>query len=299
MKLFEVQRERPRPHLDDKILTGWNGLMMAAFARGARVLSVDALGQDVGSDPGVRHLESARRAATFLKSRLWDAERQVLLRRYRAGDAAIDGYAEDYSYLIFGLLELFAAAGEPEWLEWAIELQQRQNDLFWDEADAAWFSTTGRDPSVLVRMKEDYDGAEPSASSIGVLNLLSLAHLTGDESYRRRADAVFRAFAARLTAHGRTLPMMAAALSVAVSPPGQIAVVGEASDERDKLWRAANRSYRPFAQVFPIDPGAIQTRIARLMPWVGSMTPQRGRPAAYVCRDFTCSAPTTDPESLA
>ncbi len=129
---------------------------------------------------------------------MWDADRRVLLRRYRSGHAAIDGYAEDYAYLIFGLLELFRQAETANGSQWAIELQQRQDELFWDEA-GGWFSTTGRDPSVLVRMKEDYDGAEPAASSVGVLNLLSLAHLTGDATYRVQAEKVFGAFGTRLS----------------------------------------------------------------------------------------------------
>jgi uncharacterized protein YyaL (SSP411 family) len=289
-KLFELRQERPRPHLDDKVLTGWNGLMIAAFARAARVLSGRAS----------RHLDCARRAATFLKQRMWDANRRVLLRRYRAGQAAIDGYAEDYAYLILGLLELFAASGDAEWLEWAIDLQRRQDELFWDETSGGWFSTTGRDPSVLVRMKEDYDGAEPSASSVGLWNLLSLAHLTGDESYQSRADAVLGAFGTRLLTHGRTLPMMAAALSTAMAPPEQIVVVvGDGSDDTAALWSAANRRYRPFTQMVRVEPGDQQERLARLMPWAASMTPQNGKSAAYVCRNFSCEAPTTDPESLA
>ena len=89
----------------------------------------------------------------------------------------MDGYAEDYAYLVFGLLELFQAGGDPEWLQWALQLQERQDALFWDEVDGGWFSTTGRDPSVLLRLKEDYDGAEPAASSVSALNLLTLAHL--------------------------------------------------------------------------------------------------------------------------
>ena len=113
---------------------------------------------------------------------MWDAGRQVLKRRYRDGDAAIDGYAEDYAYLIFGLLELFQAGGDPHWLEWARTLQRRQDEQFWDAENGGWFNTTGADPSVILRMKEDYDGAEPSPSSISVLNLLMLAHLTNEPS---------------------------------------------------------------------------------------------------------------------
>ncbi len=299
-RLFGVRATRPRPYLDDKVLTGWNGLMIGAFARGARVLAGgEALAQDVGHDPGERHLAAARRAAAFLKSRMWDAERRVLRRRYRAGDAAIDGYAEDYAYLIFGLIELFDASGDAEWLAWAVELQRRQDELFWDAEGGGWYSTTGKDPSVLVRMKEDYDGAEPSASSVGVHNLLALAHLTGDTTFQTRADEVFRAFGTRLLAHGRTLPMMAAALSVALAPPEQIVVVGDRSDETGALWRAANRRYRPFAQVFRVEAGEAQHRLAALLPWVSGMAPIGGTAAAYICRNFTCDVPTTDPARLA
>ena len=118
---------------------------------------------------------SSRRACGTRRDR-------CLKRRYREGDAAIDGYAEDYAYLIFGLLELFQASGDPHWLEWALTLQKRQDELFWDAENGGWFNTTGDDPSVILRMKEDYDGAEPAPSSISVLNLLMLAHLTGEAS---------------------------------------------------------------------------------------------------------------------
>jgi uncharacterized protein YyaL (SSP411 family) len=287
VRLFERRASRPRPHLDDKVLTAWNGLMIGAFARAARVTG-DA-----------RYDAQARRAATFFRSKMWDSGRRVLLRRYRQGHAAIDGYAEDYAYVIFGVLELFGVRGEAEWLEWAIALQRRQDELFWDQSSGGWFSTTGQDPTVLMRMKEDYDGAEPSPSAVGAWNLRSLAHLTSDSEYRSKADQVFRAFGTRLLAHGRTLPMMAAALSMSLAPPEQIVVVGPDSDDTDTLWRAANRRYRPFAQIFRVEPGVTQQKLGTLLPWIASMTTQHGKPAAYVCRNFTCDAPATDPEQIA
>ena len=134
------------------------------------------------------------------------------MRRYRAGDAAIEGYAEDYAYLIFGLLELFQATGDPDWLAWARELQARQDELFWDAEGGGWFSTTGADPSVLLRMKEDYDGAEPSPSSVSALNVLTLAHLTGERVYANRAAEAIASFGGRLEEQGRAVPFMAAAL---------------------------------------------------------------------------------------
>ncbi|HEX7941345.1 MAG TPA: thioredoxin domain-containing protein, partial [Gemmatimonadaceae bacterium] len=183
--MFQARLQRPRPHLDDKILTAWNGLMIAAFARAARV--VRALAHD-GRQMGAPYLEAARRTARFIRSSLWNDETGRLLRRYRDGHAEIDGYAEDYAYLIFGLLELFQADPDPEWLEWAVTLQRTQDALFWDEDSGGWFSTTGQDPTVLLRMKEDYDGAEPAASSVAVGNLLRLVHLAPDATAAERIE---------------------------------------------------------------------------------------------------------------
>src|SRR5262249_39721321 len=125
LSMFRERQKRPRPHLDDKVLTAWNGLMIAAFARMARSLPNVA-----DREP---YLNAAKRAATFLRARMWRADTRTLLRRYRAGHAEIAAYAEDYACLIFGLLELFQTESEPMWLEWAIALQNRQDELFWDE----------------------------------------------------------------------------------------------------------------------------------------------------------------------
>jgi hypothetical protein len=298
--LFQARATRPHPHLDDKVLTGWNGLMMAAFARAARVLSGgEALAQTTAEDPGQRHLESAQRAAHFVRRTMWSAQREVLLRRYRNGEAAIEGYAEDYAFLVFGVLELFQADGDPEWLNWALALQRAQDRLFWDAQEGGWFSTTGLDPSVLVRMKEEYDGAEPSASGVGAWNLLTLAHLTGDGAYEERARQVFAAFGDRLRSLGRALPFMASALSIAHAPPEQVVVVG-APEKQDSiaLWQAAHRRYRPFAVMFPVVPGPAQHALADHMPWVRDLTPGDGTASAYVCRNFVCEAPTSEPVRL-
>jgi len=299
MALFDARRRRPRPHLDDKILTGWNGLMIAAFARAARVLAGGVLlGEDEAGNPSAQHLDTAERAATFVRSALWDVDRRVLRRRYRAGDAAIDGYAEDYAYLILGLLELFQAGGDPQWLDWAITLQSRQDELFWDVSAGGWFSTTGTDPSVLVRMKEDYDGAEPSASAVGAWNLLVLAHLTGTSAYQQRAMDVFSAFAERLATQGRAQPMMAAALSMSLAPSEEIVIIGMGSAASKLLWEAANRKYRPFATIVRVDSTEQQQRLSQMMPWITAMTLRDRQAAAYVCRNFACEAPITNPDDL-
>ncbi len=134
--LFKARGGRPRPERDDKVLTAWNGLMIAAAARAGRVLAGGAaLDQPTFDDPGARHLRAATRAAEFVQRELWDAERRVLRRRYRQGHVAVDGFAEDYAYFVWGLLELFQASGEARWLQWAIELQDRQDDCSCDERE--------------------------------------------------------------------------------------------------------------------------------------------------------------------
>jgi len=294
--LFDVRDLRPRPQLDDKVLTAWNGLMIAAFARASRVLGGGALGQENVEDPTAAHLQTAIAAASFIRDVLWTNNK--LLRRYRAGDAAIDGYAEDYAYLIFGLLELFQAGGDPQWLSWARELQSRQDELFWDPVNAGWFSTTGADPSVLVRMKEDYDGAEPAPTSVSAMNLLTLAHLTGERAYSDRANEAIASFGGRLIDMGRAVPFMAAALSSAIAEGEQIIIVGKrGAADTTAMWSAAHKKYRPFAVVTLVDPSQ-QSAIAGHMPWIKDMKMIDGKATAYVCRGFACNAPSTDPAVL-
>jgi hypothetical protein len=286
-RMFDASRPRPRPQLDDKILTAWNGLMIAAFARGSRVLG------------SVAHLKAAQNAAGFLRSHLWDAASRTLRRRYRDGDVAIAGYAEDYAYLIWGLLELFQADADPSWLEWAIELQRRQDDLFWDGGSGGWFSTTGEDPSVLVRMKEDYDGAEPSATSVSVANLILLAHLTGDAQHHARIEKTFGGAHVRIVGAGRSVPMMLAALSAWHAGVQQIVLVGSRQDAA--VWEMAgvvSRHHLPFAVTIIAEPGSHQERLAKTIPLIGAMTMNDGQPTAYVCRDFACQEPISGPGAV-
>jgi uncharacterized protein YyaL (SSP411 family) len=282
--MFEARVARPHPYLDDKVLTAWNGLMLAAFARAVRVIG--AYGQDVSA-----YLDAARRAASFLRDRMWNAESRTLLRRYRRGEASIEAYAEDYAYLIFGLLELFQVDPDPAWLEWAEILERRQDELFWDEAAGGWFSTTGRDASVLLRMKEDYDGAEPTASSISVLNLLVLSHLLEEPRWTDRIERTLKYFATRLEQMGRGVPMMASALSAHLSGIRQVVIVGD-GEVGGELVRAVGQRYLPFAVSLNLTPAG-QAALASKLPFVASMRPVDGLPAAYVCRNFTCHAPVT------
>jgi hypothetical protein len=290
LKMFDVRGGRPRPHLDDKVLTAWNGLMIAAFARASRVVK--------NVENGAPYLEAAVRAATFLHDRMWDEGTSTLLRRYRRGEASIDGYAEDHAYLIYGLLELFQAGADVRWLDWAEQLQRRQDALFWDEVDGGWFSTTGRDKTVLLRMKEDYDGAEPTASSVSVMNLLTLTHLVHEPEWEARIEKTLRHFGTRLQQIGRAVPLMAAALATSIAGIRQVVIVGEEAGRAGQGLRETLRQrYLPFTISLNLD-RADHSALAKKLPFIAGMHAVDGKAAAYVCRDFTCQAPVTDRAAL-
>jgi uncharacterized protein len=284
--LMARRGSRPRPHLDDKVLTAWNGLMIAAFARAAR--TIDGAGS---------YLEDAQKAARFVREHLCESSSQTLLRRYREGSSGVDAYAEDYAYLIFGLLELFQADGDPDWLEWATTLQRRQDELFCDAIDGGWFSTTGKDESVLLRLKDDYDGAEPAASSVSVMNLLVLSHL-GVGDFSGQITRTLGVFASRLAQSGRAAPMMLAALSTYHAGTPQLVITGDPSaDDTRALREVVIHRYLPTTIVVPLAPAA-RARISELLPWTASMKGVDGRATAYLCRDFACEAPMTDAGEL-
>jgi hypothetical protein len=286
LRMFEARVKRPPPHLDDKVLTAWNGLMIAGFARAARP------GSSIANR--AQYLAAAKRAAMFIHDRMWDPATATLLRRYRRGEAGIEAYAEDYAYLIFGVLELFQADPDVRWLEWAQALQRRQDELFWDEADGGWFSTTGRDATVLLRMKEDYDGAEPTASAVSVFNLLTLSHLeseSGDSKRAERIEKTFRYFGSRIEQTGRAVPMMASALGTQLAGIRQVVIVaGDGAD--NGLAAVVERSYLPFTLTLNLSADQ-QAALAGALPFVAAMRPVGGMPAAYVCHNFTCRAPVT------
>jgi len=298
--LYGVRLQRPRPHLDDKVLAAWNGLMIAAFARASRVLRASAFGLTEMAD---RHLLTAERAAAFLRSALWDGGPQLLKRRYRDGDAAVDGYAEDYAAVTLGLLELFQAGGDPQWLEWADQLQRQLDARFWDPQSGGWFSTTGADPSVLLRLKEDYDGAEPSAGALASLNLLTLTHLIPDVERQARLEQALARFGASLGEIARAVPLVASAVSAWHAGTGQIVVTGAqgaqgAGGAMDELLAMLAAHYLPFVVVVPVT-AQRRDALVKLLPFLEHFTAREGQPTAYVCRDFVCQAPVTSPDALA
>ncbi len=286
--LFAAREDRPRPHRDEKVITAWNGLMIGAFARAARVL--------VDSPHRGEWRRAADRAADFVETHLWQAGTRRLLRRSRGGESAIDAFCEDYACLAFGLLELFQATGDPRRLRWARELTAVETDRFYDDRDGGWFATTGEDPTVLLRLKEDYDGAEPSAASVTVRNLLMLGHLTGDAALISLAERTLQRYGAGLGRAARVMPYMLANVAHFRLPATQVVLVGAPDREDYRALEAVVASrYLPAAVVVPVaDPAAL----AADLPWLAAMTMRDGRATAYVCRDFVCREPVTDAAAL-
>src|SRR5258708_19974185 len=177
-KLFRTRSQRPRPHLDDKIITAWNGLLLSAFARAYQVFR------------NPTPLQHAQKAADFLRNQLYPGR---LVRSYRQGASAVPGFAEDYAFLIQGLLDLYDADFDYQCLHWSIELQSQFDQRFADPA-GGYFNTEGSSADILFRLKDDHEGAEPSANSVAAMNLIRLSRILGHadfESNARKAVSTF------------------------------------------------------------------------------------------------------------
>jgi hypothetical protein len=285
-KLFEARALRPRPHRDDKILTSWNALMISGFARAAQVLA----------EP--RYAEAARKAAGFLLANLYDAGAGTLLRRYRDGEAAIPGFLDDYAFLAQAMLDLYETEFDPGWLRLALALTEKSRELFEDGENGAFFSTAAA-PDLVLRMKDDHDGAEPSANSIAALNLLRLAGVCGREDLRRSAERILDAFASRLAGAPAAVPQMLVAAMRAAAPPRQVVIAGslQGADTR-ALLAEVRRRLLPDTAVLVVD-DASRPALAEWNPALAAMHPIQGKAAAYVCENFTCRQPVTEPGALA
>ena len=285
--LFEAREQRHHPHRDEKILTAWNGLMISAFSRAY---------QDLG-DPA--YLHAATRAATFLRKESYDERRGVLLRSNLDGASNIDGFASDYAYLIRGLLDLYEAGFDHRWLAWADALQRKQDELFLDPEHGGYFSSSGKDPSVLLRMKESHDGAEPSDNAVAALNLLRLGAMLDQPERTERANSVLRAFGAQMKDSPDAAPLMLVALDAARRKPQQVVIAGQLdADDTRQLLRIV-RSHRPAHGVLLLaDGGEGQRFLARHSEFHASVDRVEGRATAYVCEDYVCQLPTTDPARL-
>jgi uncharacterized protein YyaL (SSP411 family) len=287
-KMFAIRAKRPRPHLDDKIMAAWNGLMISAFARGGQALDDS------------RYLEIATRAAKFLRANLYDEKSKLLYRNYREGRSDIEGFADDYAFVIQGLLDLYEASFDVEWLKFATELLETQDRLFLDAKNGGYFTTSGRDASVLLRMKDDNDSAEPAASSVAALNLLRLSQFYDDKQLEDRARKTIDAFWPTLSHFASAMPQMLVALDFSSSKPRQIVIAGKKDASATKaLWTEVHRHFLPKTILLLADDGEGQKYLGETNEAIRAMSMLDGKPAAYVCENFTCKLPVTDPKQLA
>ena len=286
--LLEVRNQRVRPYLDDKILVSWNGLMISAFARAHQVLGE------------AETLETARRAADFILEHLYRKETGRLLRRYREGEARFEGHLEDYAFLVMGLIDLYQAGSDIRHLQRSMELMEAAVDLFYDQETGAFFDTSGQDASLILRTRDDYDAAEPTGNSVAVWNLLRLAEMTHNPKWKKRAEAALKHFGDRLREHPESLPHMLAALDFHLGTPKQVVLAGDpAGAALRALLKVVHSTYVPNKVLLFADGGTGQEYLGRSNPAVRAMVPVDGKATAYVCENYVCRLPTSDPEVLA
>jgi hypothetical protein len=285
--LAAARDQRPRPMCDDKIVTAWNGLAISAFARAAQVLG----------DPTMA--ETAKRAAGFVQTRLFDSATGRLAHSYRGGTRDERGFAEDYAFLIQGLLDLYETTFEVSWLEWAVQLQEKQNQLFADDAAGGYFANAAGDTSVLLRLKGDSDSAEPSANSIAVRNLARLGALLHQEDWLALARHTARAFGPQLERAPLSMPQMLASAAWLSGSPKQILIVGErSSPATQRLLTEVWTRFLPRRALALID-GPSRPFLTARVPLIAEFPAEDPAGAtAYVCENFACQLPTSDPAAL-
>ncbi|HET7225169.1 MAG TPA: thioredoxin domain-containing protein [Candidatus Eisenbacteria bacterium] len=285
--LLAARARRVRPHRDDKVIAAWNGLMISAFARGAGVLDDEALAA------------RASQAAEFAWERLRDPASGALNRRWRDGEAAGDGQLDDHADLATGFLDLFAATSEPRWLARAAALAEQLVARFRDPDEGGWFESPEGDPSIKVRMKNGFDGAELAGNSVAAELLARLGRLLDRHDWQAEAERTFDAYARRLNGGAMAMPRMLSAMLLAETPARDIVIAGDpaAADTR-AMRRAVEARFLPGALAVVRDP-ARAAALGELLPWVAPLAPRAGRATAYVCVDHVCQLPITDSTALA
>jgi uncharacterized protein YyaL (SSP411 family) len=286
-ELFEKRDQRPKPHLDDKILLSWNGLMISAFARASQVLKDKS------------YLDEASKAARFLLTVLTEPGTGRMLRRYRDGEAKFEAHLVDYAFFIQGLLDLYEASFEIEWLRTAIKLMEEQNGLFYDRDNGGFYNISGNDPTVLVRTKEAYDNAEPSGNAIAILNLLRLAQMIGNEQYHEMASKSIQCFSKNVEKNPFAFPQLLVAIDFNLSKPMQIILAGKQDHPlfRDMLNQIYSR-FLPKKIILFADSAEGQVFLSDHVPFWGTLGLMNGQQAVYICRQFACELPTSDIQTL-
>jgi len=284
--LFKTREQRIHPLKDDKILTAWNGLMIAALAKAAQALSEPALAR------------AAACSAVFILEKMRDPSGR-LYRRFREGHLANPGYLEDYAYFIWGLIELYEATFELKFLQEAINLNRMAIDLFWDEEQGGFFFTAKDGEPLIAREKEIYDGAVPSGNSVALLNLLRLNKMTGELDWSEKADQLLRSFSATISGFPMAYTQGLNALDWVVGPSQEIVIAGDPDHPVSReMVRLVREAFLPNKILLFKSTGSEGEALNRVASFAESMVPASDKPTAYVCEQYACRQPVQEVEEL-
>lgn len=273
-KMRAVRAARIRPHLDDKILASWNGLMLGAFARASVVLGE------------AKYRSAAKMNVNFLRAKLWDEKTKTLFHRWRDGERDAVQLLEAYAFMLDGVVQLYEATLEPEQLDFAIALAEGMMARFYDVAHGGFWQSAASAKDLILRVKDDYDGAEPSGNSVATLALLKLAAITGREDFKQAAEATLKLFASRLEKLPQAVPYMLQALDFAQEEPRRVVIAGDSNAPGfQELLQAAHGVYQPNKVVLG-NAGAVEEFARTLPAKAGAMV--------YLCTGNTCQSPTGD-----
>jgi uncharacterized protein YyaL (SSP411 family) len=275
-KLFMARKDRVRPLLDDKQLVDWNGLMIAALAYAGRIIGTSS------------YVNEAEKAADFVLEKLWDGEN--LLHMYREEEASILGFLNDYAFLIWGLIELYESTFETRFLRKAIDLNQEILEKFWDTSKGGFYFSGKGSEKLIVNNKNIYDGAIPSGNSVALMNLFKLARLTGNTILEEKAHKMISTFGNSLKKNPMAYTFLLSALDFGFGPSYEIVIVGDReSKDTLEILSTLTKQYLPNSVMVLKTPG-----ISDLIPYVGAYKQVKNVATVYVCRDFSCEAPTND-----
>jgi len=277
-----VREKRMHPGKDDKILVDWNGLMIAALAKGAQAFN----------EP--KYLEAAMRAADFIQRNVRTSDGR-LLHRYRDGQANIKAHAEDYAFLIWGLLELHEATFQINYLRAALDLNNELLKHFWDANRGGFYFSADDGEALLVRSKEIYDGAIPSGNSVAMLNLLRLGRITANTDFEQKAAAIGRAFSGEIKSSPSASTQLMVALDFGIGPSYEVVIAGgsQAEDTRAML-NALRIRFIPNKVVLLKPTDQKEPEITRLAAFTKYQSSRDGKATAYVCLNYNCKLPTTE-----
>jgi hypothetical protein len=287
LKLFRAREKRIHPLKDDKILTDWNGLMIAALAKAGNVLD------------NQKYTAAAAKAADFILQNLTD-DKGRLFKRYRQGKAGLSAHLNDYAFMVWGLLEIYQVTFEIKYLKDAIELNQQMLSHFWDEQNGGLYMTADDSEKLLVRSKVIYDGAIPSGNSVAVFNLLRLGHMTGKADYLTKAERIIKSFSAEIAMHPAGHSQLMIALEFALNPNYEVVIVGKPGrNDTASMLAALREPFLPEKVILyrPVDKHESKD-ITAIAPFTLPMAAKNGQATAYVCREFACNLPTTSIDQM-